>query len=62
MSSSETELAFATRPVFEDPITHQETVAPSKLATFRQINLDVSYTHHDALELSMARSCRSHSC
>jgi len=45
-----TELAFRTQPVFEHPITHQETVAPSKLARFRQINAGLSYTHHDALE------------
>jgi hypothetical protein len=45
-----TELAFGTPPVFEHPTTHQETIAPSQLATFRQINAGAAYTHHDALE------------
>jgi hypothetical protein len=47
-----TELAFRTPPVFEHPVTRQETIAPGNVARFRQINPDVSFTHHDALEFA----------
>jgi hypothetical protein len=46
-----TELAFEMQPVFEHPVTHQETIATGKVAKFRQINPNISFTHHDALEL-----------
>jgi len=47
-----TELAFKVAPVFAHPVTHRATVAPGKVARFRQINPGVACTHHDALEFA----------
>jgi len=47
-----TELAFDTAPRYQHPITHWEHTAPSNVARFRQINLNIAFTHHDALEFS----------
>ena len=47
-----TELAFDTAPRYQYPITHWEHTAPSNVARFRQIDLNIAFTHHDALEFS----------
>jgi len=47
-----TELAFDTAPRYQHPITHWEHTAPSNVARFRQIDLNIAFTHHDALEFS----------
>jgi hypothetical protein len=45
-----TEIAFDEAVRYVHPVTHWPTTAASNLARFRQINLDVPHTHHDALE------------
>jgi hypothetical protein len=47
-----TELAFDEAVRYEHPVTHWPTTGTGNLARFRQINLEVPHTHHDALELS----------
>jgi hypothetical protein len=47
-----TELAFDAAPRYQHPITHWEHTAPSNVARFRQIDLNIACTHHDALEFS----------
>ena len=46
-----TEIAFEEPARYEHPVTHWPKTA-GNLARFRQINLDVPHTHHDALEFS----------
>lgn len=45
-----TELAFELAPQYDDLATREVRTASSKLARFRQIDLDMLYAHHDALE------------
>jgi hypothetical protein len=47
-----TELVFDTAPRYQHSVTHWEHTAPSKVARFRRIDLNVAFTHHDALEFS----------
>ncbi len=47
-----TEVAFDTPPRYHNPTTHTEMVASGTVARFRQINLNVPHTHHDALEFA----------
>ena len=47
-----TELVFDSAPRYQHPITHWEQTAPSNVARFRQIDLNIACTHHDALEFS----------
>ena len=46
-----TELAFTDRVEFEKTCVHTMRTS-AKVATFRQIDLENRYTHHDALEFS----------
>lgn len=45
-----TEIAFDRAPVFEHPVTHREIVLNETVARFRQIDMEIRYMHHDALE------------
>lgn len=45
-----TELAFDAEPHYEDLRSREVRVASSKLARFRQIECELLYEHHDALE------------
>lgn len=45
-----TELAFDEPVKYEHSVTHWPISHSGNLARFRQINLDVPHTHHDALE------------
>lgn len=47
-----TEIAFEQDAIYEHPVTHRQTLLPSRTARFRQIDLDRSYAHHDALEFA----------
>jgi hypothetical protein len=47
-----TEIAFDQEPRYEHPVTHQICLAPSRVARFRQINIEMPYAHHDALEFA----------
>jgi hypothetical protein len=47
-----TEIAFDSEPRYEHPVTYWQKTAPSKVARFRQINLETPYVHHDALEFA----------
>jgi len=47
-----TELAFDEPVRHEHPVTHWPTAMSGNLARFRQVNLEVPHTHHDALEFS----------
>jgi hypothetical protein len=47
-----TEIAFDQPPQYEHVVTHWHFTAPSKVARFRQINLETPRVHHDALEFS----------
>jgi hypothetical protein len=47
-----TEIAFEREPRYEHPITHWQKTAPGKVARFRQIEMHVRHTHHDALEFA----------
>jgi hypothetical protein len=47
-----TEIAFDRDVRYEHPITHWQKTARSKVARFRQIDMHVSHTHHDALEFA----------
>ena len=47
-----TELAFDEAVRYEHPVTHWQTAVPGNLARFRQVNLDVPFPHHDALEFA----------
>lgn len=47
-----TEIAFDTEPRYEHPITHWHKTAPGKVARFRQVEMHVPHTHHDAFEFA----------
>ena len=47
-----TEIAFDHEPRYEHPVTHQVCFGPSRVARFRQINIEAPYAHHDALEFA----------
>src|SRR5690242_16110643 len=47
-----TEIAFDAEPRYEHPVTHWRTVAPGRVARFRQVDMEVRHTHHDALEFA----------
>lgn len=47
-----TEIAFDAEPRYEHPVTHWQKAAPSKVARFRQVEMHVRHTHHDALEFA----------
>jgi hypothetical protein len=47
-----TEIAFDKPPVYEHPVTHWQMTAPQVVARFRQVDINVSYMHHDALEFA----------
>jgi hypothetical protein len=47
-----TELAFDTAPRYAHPVTHWEKTAPGTVARFRQVDLHIPRTHHDALEFA----------
>lgn len=56
-----TEVAFDTEPRYIELLDRRIRVATSRLARFRQIDLDMIYAHHDALEFldgSIIRVCR----
>src|SRR5262245_40498860 len=48
----DTEIAFDAPPRYQNGTTHSEQVASGTVARFRQINLSVPHTHHDALEFA----------
>jgi hypothetical protein len=45
-----TEIAFEAEIRYEDLVTGNVRTAQSKVARFRQVDLDMLYAHHDALE------------
>lgn len=47
-----TEIAFDTDVRYEHPLTHWRRTARSRVARFRQVDLHVAHTHHDALEFA----------
>jgi hypothetical protein len=47
-----TEIAFDEAVRYEHPVTHWPTTVAGNLARFRQVNLEVPHTHHDALEFA----------
>jgi hypothetical protein len=47
-----TEIAFDTPPRYQNPTTYREQLAPGTVARFREIDLHVPNTHHDALEFA----------
>jgi hypothetical protein len=47
-----TELAFDGAVRYEHPVTHWQTTNVGNVARFRQINLELALTHHDALEFA----------
>jgi hypothetical protein len=47
-----TEIAFEREAVFEHPVTHAQTTIASRVARFRQIDVNQPYIHHDALEFA----------
>jgi hypothetical protein len=47
-----TEVAFDSTPHYEHPITHWEKTATGNVARFRQVEMHVRHTHHDALEFA----------
>ena len=47
-----TEIAFDAEPRYEHPVTHWRVKAVSRVARFRQINMETIHTHHDALEFA----------
>jgi hypothetical protein len=47
-----TEIAFDSEPRYEHPITRWPKTAVSRVARFRQVDMNVPHTHHDALEFA----------
>jgi hypothetical protein len=47
-----TEIAFDSEPRYEHPITHWQKTATGKVARFRQVEMHMPHTHHDALEFA----------
>jgi hypothetical protein len=47
-----TEIAFEREPRYEHPITHWQATAAGKVARFRQVDMHIPHTHHDALEFA----------
>jgi len=47
-----TEIAFDAPPRYQNPTTHGEQTASGTVARFRQVNVHVPHTHHDALEFA----------
>jgi hypothetical protein len=47
-----TEIAFDDNVRYLHPITHWQKTASSRVARFRQIDLHLPHTHHDALEFA----------
>jgi hypothetical protein len=47
-----TEIAFDAEPRCEHAVRHWRTRAASRVARFRQIDMHVQHTHHDALEFA----------
>ena len=47
-----TEIAFECEARYQHPITHWQKTVRSRLARFRQVDLHIPHTHHDALEFS----------
>jgi hypothetical protein len=47
-----TEIAFDREVVYEHPVTHRYETIPSRLARFRQVDLETACAHHDALEFA----------
>jgi imidazoleglycerol phosphate synthase glutamine amidotransferase subunit HisH len=47
-----TEIAFDHDVSYEHPVTYAVTCLPTKVARFRQIDVNVPHMHHDALEFA----------
>ena len=47
-----TEIAFEQDATYEHLVTHMQTTVGSRVARFRQLDKDMPYTHHDALEFA----------
>ena len=47
-----TELAFEQQVTYEHPVTHALQAASSRMARFRQIDVQVPRVHHDVLEFA----------
>jgi len=45
-----TEIAFDEDVAYEHPVTYARQTIPSKVARFRELDRDLPYAHHDALE------------
>ena len=47
-----TEIAFDVEPRYEHAVTHWRVKAASRVARFRQVNMEKAHVHHDALEFA----------
>ena len=47
-----TEIAFDAPPRFQNPTTYREQLASGTVARFREVDVHIPNTHHDALEFS----------
>ena len=47
-----TEIAFDVEPRYSHAVTHWRVKAASRVARFRQINMEKPHVHHDALEFA----------
>src|SRR5437763_17060953 len=47
-----TEIAFDAEPRYEHAVTHWNTKAAGRVARFRQVEMHIPHTHHDALEFA----------
>jgi hypothetical protein len=45
-----TEIAFDANVAYEHPVTYARQTIPSQVARFRELDPDLPYAHHDALE------------
>ncbi len=45
-----TEIAFDAEVAYEHPVTYARQTIPAKVARFRELDPDLPYAHHDALE------------
>ena len=50
-----TEIAFDDDVTYEHPVTHAQTLAPGRVARFRQVDTHLPRAHHDSLEFANGR-------